>query len=99
MNRPNAFTLVELLVVMTIIAVLLALLTPALDVAVYEAELVVCASRLDALAKGVTHYALDFRRQYPYRKGARTVDWWFPYLLHDAGLPTLMDPSFDLRRV
>ena len=36
----RAFTLVELLVVITIIVILLALLTPAMDRAVYHAEMI-----------------------------------------------------------
>ena len=63
----RAFTLVELLVVITIIVVLLALLTPAMDQAVYQAELAVCASRQDAIASGLTTYAMAANRAYPYR--------------------------------
>jgi competence protein ComGC len=68
-NRKSAtaFTLVELLVVITLIVVLLALLTPALDRAVYQAELVVCSARLHALGTSVTHYAMDHQRRYPAR--------------------------------
>lgn len=40
----KAFTLIELLVVITIIVVLLALLVPALDKAIYQAQLSVCAA-------------------------------------------------------
>src|ERR1041385_7046662 len=43
-NRMTAFTLIELLVVVTIIVVLLALLTPALDRAIYRAELLRCGA-------------------------------------------------------
>jgi prepilin-type N-terminal cleavage/methylation domain-containing protein len=61
------FTLIELLVVVTIILVLLALLTPALDKAIYQAELAVCAARLDGLGAGVTTYAMNHARWYPVR--------------------------------
>jgi prepilin-type N-terminal cleavage/methylation domain-containing protein len=64
----TAFTLVELLVVITIIVVLLALLTPAMDQALYQAELAVCAAGQNATAKGVNIYAMDFKRSYPYRR-------------------------------
>ena len=63
----RAFTLVELLVVITIMTVLLAMLAPALDQAVYQAELTVCGSRLKAAGAGVTLYAFDSKRYYPYR--------------------------------
>src|SRR5688572_14459762 len=78
MRRPG-FTLIELLVVVTIIVVLLALLTPALDKAIYSAELAVCGSQLHAIGSGATIYAAQFRRYYPYREysqrsQARAVD-------------------------
>jgi prepilin-type N-terminal cleavage/methylation domain-containing protein len=63
----HAFTLIELLVVVTIIVILLALLTPVLDKAMYQAELVICGARLDALSGAVTTYAFDFNRRYPHR--------------------------------
>jgi type II secretory pathway pseudopilin PulG len=71
-----AFTLVELLVVITIIVVLISLLVPALDKAVYRAELLQCgAGRLRVLGSGVTQYAMDNRRWYPDRgMSARTGD-------------------------
>ena len=61
----------ELLVVITIIVILLSLLAPALDEAVYQAELVLCASKLDATALGITGYALDHGRRYPRREAYR----------------------------
>ncbi len=67
MDRNTGFTLIDLLVVVAIIAILLAMLTPALDRAVYQAELTVCASHHRALASGVTNYALENKRHYPYR--------------------------------
>jgi prepilin-type N-terminal cleavage/methylation domain-containing protein len=70
-RRGPAFTLVELLVVITIVVVLLALLTPALDRAIYQAELAVCAGQQKAAAAGVLQYAFESRRAYPYRRGPR----------------------------
>ena len=64
----SAFTIVELLVVITIIVVLLALLAPAMDRAIYQAELTVCAANKDALASATVQYAMNHRRFYPYRK-------------------------------
>ena len=64
MPRP-AFTLIELLVVITIIVVLLALLTPAVDRAIYQAELTVCGTRLKGIATGNLAYAADNKRSYP----------------------------------
>jgi prepilin-type N-terminal cleavage/methylation domain-containing protein len=66
-RRLHGFTLVELLVVITIIVVLLALLTPAMDQAIYQAELTVCGARHKALGGGVSAYAMDHARAYPIR--------------------------------
>ena len=73
----SAFTLVELLVVITIIVVLVALLVPAMEEAVYQAELAVCAGRLDSAAVGLTQYAMESKRSYPDRQGPRdpTLQW------------------------
>src|ERR1041385_622786 len=67
----HAFTLIELLVVVTIIVVLLALLTPALDKAIYQAELAVCGADQRTVAASAVTYAMSYRRSYPYRKGGR----------------------------
>lgn len=71
------FTLIELLVVITVIVVLLALLAPALDQAVYQAELAVCAARQKGVIGGIQVYAADQRRFYSDRKldGSETWDW------------------------
>jgi prepilin-type N-terminal cleavage/methylation domain-containing protein len=58
-----AFTLVELLVVVTVIVVLLALLAPALDKAVDAAERSLCASRLHAWGLAHGPYWLENRRR------------------------------------
>ena len=63
------FTLVELLVVITIIVVLLALLMPAMDQAVYQAELARCAANLKGTAVSATTYAASHRGYYPHRPG------------------------------
>lgn len=64
-QRPSAFTIIELLVVVTIIVVLLALLAPALDKAVEQAERVLCASNLHHTTAALGQYALDMKRNYP----------------------------------
>ncbi len=64
-----AFTLVELLVVITIIVILLALLMPAMDRAIYQAELAVCGAKISAIGHGALVYTMSNRRSYPYRPG------------------------------
>ena len=66
-SSPNGFTLIELLVVVTIIVLLLAMLTPALDKAIYSAELAVCGSHLHGIGLGSQSYALNNKRYYPNR--------------------------------
>jgi prepilin-type N-terminal cleavage/methylation domain-containing protein len=65
-QRP-AFTIIELLVVITIVVVLLALLAPAMDQAIYQAELARCAAQLKQIGTAATTYAVDFRNWYPHR--------------------------------
>lgn len=74
MNKKNSegFTLIELLVVITIIVVLLALLMPAMDKAIYEAELAVCAANQHSIATGAQTYAMEYKRLYPFRKPAHS---------------------------
>ena len=66
-RTTRGFTLVELLVVVTIIVVLLALLTPAMDKAIYQGELTACGTRLKAVASAITAYAMNSKRHYPLR--------------------------------
>ncbi len=78
----NGFTLIELLVVVAIIAVLLALLTPAMDQAIYQSELTVCAARLKAGASGTLVYTAENKRFYPSRSTARAgALTWYPEML------------------
>src|ERR1051326_1055198 len=72
----HGFTLVELLVVVAIIAVLISLLAPAVDRAMYQAELAVCATHQHAIASGATTYAMSYQRSYPYRQGVKEGTVW-----------------------
>lgn len=75
MPPRRGFSLVELLVVASVIVVLLALTVAAMDHAIYRAELAVCGSRLHAMAAGALTYATAHRRRYPYRQGVENGDW------------------------
>jgi prepilin-type N-terminal cleavage/methylation domain-containing protein len=68
MHHRLGFTLIELLVVVTIIVILLALLAPAMDKAIYEAEMVVCQANLRGVATGASMYTADQKRFYPHRQ-------------------------------
>ena len=57
LTTVDAFTLIELLMVITIIAVLIAILMPALQTAKRVAKVVICTSNLKTYALGLTLYA------------------------------------------
>jgi len=66
-RRTVAFTLVELLVVVTIVVILIALLLPAMSRAIYSATLAQCGANLKSVAGSVQTYAFDHRKFYPER--------------------------------
>jgi type II secretory pathway pseudopilin PulG len=91
-----AFTLVELLVVVTIIVVLLAMLMPALGAATYQAMLVRCAANQRLTANAAIQYAFNARGFYPPRP--RTTNGGLQaWAIH---LPATADtPAFDMKPV
>jgi prepilin-type processing-associated H-X9-DG protein/prepilin-type N-terminal cleavage/methylation domain-containing protein len=73
MNRTkHGFTLVELLVTIGLIALLIALLMPALNVARQAAKSVQCLSNLRQLALAAHSYAAENRGYYPPAQYSRT---------------------------
>jgi prepilin-type N-terminal cleavage/methylation domain-containing protein len=106
MHRESAFTLIELLVVITIIVVLLAMLTPALDRALYSAEMAICGANQKGIATGAIQYASGNGRKYPYRPNIVSDNGWqrpncvsHPgldddrrYLSPTIGMKSLLDP-------
>jgi prepilin-type N-terminal cleavage/methylation domain-containing protein len=80
-GSDHGFTLIELLVVITIIVVLLALLTPALDKAIYQAELAVCAANMHGVGNSLLIYTADHKRRYPDNR----LDFYTPFHLYNRG--------------
>jgi len=91
MRRANSFTLIELLVVIAIIALLMAILMPALQRVKKQAKGVVCKNNMKQIGMAANLYAEDYDLFVP-----RSADWstitdmrpWFqcfmPYLAQKA---------------
>jgi prepilin-type N-terminal cleavage/methylation domain-containing protein len=95
-NRNRAFTLVELLVVIGIIAVLIAILLPALNAARRQAKLVACASNLRQIAEAALMYCGDNHGFLPqrYQAGYAPIptsgqtSYWNTYYMGSFSTPT-----------
>lgn len=84
MKKKN-FTLVELLIVIAIIAILAALLMPALNSARDKARTIQCTSNLKQIVQAVEHYRNDWDGFYPMLNNSGTENisrggWWINVL-------------------
>lgn len=90
----KAFTLIELLVVIGIIAVLIAILLPALQRVRYQAREVACGSNLRQVALLLSTYAAENRGWYP-KYGMTRND---PFALQDSTRFDILTPLKRLMR-
>lgn len=102
-NRNKAFTLIELLVVIAIIALLLSILTPALNKAKLQVRNTICLSNLSQIGLAANLYADDNESYIPRGAGSSGPLWFvqfLPYLGHQRnetdyrGVKIYQCPSF-----
>jgi len=75
MKKKKGFTLIELLVVIAIIAMLLAILMPALNKVKKIAQRVICGTNLKGLGTAQNVYANDYEDQFAKQGGNMNIQW------------------------
>jgi prepilin-type N-terminal cleavage/methylation domain-containing protein/prepilin-type processing-associated H-X9-DG protein len=90
-RSARAFTLIEVLVVVAIIALLVAVLMPALAAAKHRARMVVCATNLHTIGRAIFYYAQASKDELPagyrlndktkkYEPSAETFEFLYPFV-------------------
>ena len=84
-HNRRGFTLVELLVVLTIIALMISLLLPALSRARGLAQRVQCATNLRSIGQAIMIYAANNNNQYPSNSALAKTGFGLPFLAMTNG--------------
>lgn len=90
-SQPHGFTLVELLVVIGIIALLIAMLLPALARARENANSVKCASNLRSIGQAINIFAQKHKNRVPYTQSSPWGTPWWNNLMYTNDFFELVD--------
>ena len=99
-GRGVGFTLVELLVVISVIALLMGILMPVLQTAAAKAKETKCLSNLFQLGKSIVTYGVNYRYYLPspaHPEAADTVDKFNDKALYDDGLDAVGNKTYSWR--